>query len=107
MAVLIQKVIVHDGADASNILPMHVVLCNEDGSAYGGGGTAATAATTSAAGVVKKASNTAEVASPDATSAASETVTKAEFDAVVTLLNECKAQLNDHLAKVKSAGQMA
>ena len=33
--------------------------------------------------------------------------TKAEFDAVVALLNECKAQLNDHLSKVKSAGQMA
>ena len=56
---------------------------------------------------MKKASNTAAVSSADAIQAAGEAPTKAEFDAVVALLNECKARLNDHLSKVKTAGQMA
>lgn len=34
------------------------------------------------------------IATADAEEAASETITKAEFDAVVTLLNACKAELN-------------
>lgn len=106
MANLIQKVVVHEDAEPSLLCPMDVVLVNEDGTSFTGGGSASDATTTKA-GLVKKASNTAAVASPDAVAAATETVTKAEFDAVVTLLNECKAQLNDHLTKVKSAGQMA
>lgn len=104
---LVQKVIVHEDADVSPLLPMHVALYNEDGTPFTGGGAAPAAATTTTAGVVKKASATSAVASPDATAAATETVTKAEFDAVVTLLNECKAQLNDLIAKAKTAGQMA
>lgn len=102
---LVQKCIVHPGEDASSILPQHVALVTEDGSDFGGG--SAAAATTSAAGIVKKASATEAVSSPDAAAAATATVTKEEFDAVVTLLNECKAKLNDHLTKAKTAGQMA
>lgn len=106
MAKIVQKVIVHEDADASPLLPMDVALFNEDGTPYGGGSTPSDA-TTSKAGVVKKASNTASVSTADAAQAAGETPTKAEFDAVVALLNECKAQLNDHLSKAKTAGQMA
>ena len=104
---LVQKVIVHEDADVSPLLPMDVALYNEDGTPFTGGGAAPAAATTTTAGIVKKASATNAVASPDATAAAAETVTKAEFDAVVTLLNECKAQLNDLISKAKTAGQMA
>ena len=64
-------------------------------------------ATTTTAGLVSKASATTAVASPDATAAATETVTKEEFDKVVALANECKAQLNDLITKAKTAGQMA
>lgn len=104
---IVQKVIVHEDADVSPLLPMDVALYNEDGTPFTGGGAAPAAATTTTAGIVKKASATNAVASPDATAAAAETVTKAEFDAVVTLLNECKAQLNDLISKAKTAGQMA
>ena len=103
---LVQKYVVHPGDEASSLLPQHVALVNEDGSDFGGG-EAPGNATTSTAGLVKKASATAAIASPDATAAAAETVTKAEFDAVVTLLNECKAQVNDMISKAKTAGQMA
>lgn len=65
------------------------------------------AATTSAQGLVKKASATNAVASADAIAAAGDAPTKAEFDAVVTLCNELKAQVNDLITKAKSAGQMA
>lgn len=65
------------------------------------------AATSSALGGVKQAAATASVASADAAAAAGDTVTKAEFDAVVTLLNEVKKQLNAHLSAAKAAGQMA
>lgn len=106
MAKIVQKVIVHEDTDASPLLPMDVALFNEDGTPFTGG-SAPSDATTSKAGVVKKASNTAAVSSADATQAAGDAPTKAEFDAVVALLNECKAQLNDHLSKVKTAGQMA
>ena len=104
---IVQKVIVHEDADVSPLLPMDVALYNEDGTPFTGGGAAPAAATTTTAGIVKKASATNAVASPDATAAAADTVTKAEFDAVVTLLNECKAQLNDLISKAKTAGQMA
>lgn len=36
MAKIVQKVIVHEGEDASPLLPMDVVLLNEDGEPYGG-----------------------------------------------------------------------
>lgn len=65
------------------------------------------AATTSAQGLVKKASATNAVASANAVVATGEAPTKAEFDAVVTLCNELKAQVNDLITKAKSAGQMA
>ncbi|OUP10994.1 hypothetical protein [Collinsella sp. An2] len=105
---LVQKVIVHEEADVSPLLPMDVALFNEDGTPFtGGGGAAPGNATTTTAGLVKKASATTAVASPDATAAANETVTKEEFDKVVALANECKAQLNDLITKAKSAGQMA
>lgn len=103
MANLVQKFIVHGADEASSILPQHVALVTPEGDPFDG----ASNATTNKPGLVKKASVTDAVASPDATAAASETVTKAEFDAVVTLLNECKAKLNDHLTKAKSSGQMA
>lgn len=154
---LIQKLVVHEGSEASDLMPMHVALVNEDGSDFGGdGGEAATvdtlggatetgkslmkasdaaaarsaigagtssfsgsyndlsgkptiptAATTTAAGIVKKSSAVSAVASTDAAAAAGAAPTKAEFDAVVTLLNECKSQLNDLISKAKTAGQMA
>lgn len=46
----------------------------------------------------------ASVATANATAAAGANPTKAEFDAVVTLLNETKAQLNTLLATLRSAG---
>ena len=154
---LIQKFVVHDGSEASDLMPMHIALVNEEGEPYGGGGgeaatvdtlggatetgkslmkasdaeaarsaigagtssfsgsyddltgkpTIPTAATTTAAGLVKKSSAVSVVASDDATAASGETPTKAEFDAVVTLVNELKKQVNDMIAKAKTAGQMA
>lgn len=107
MAKLVQKVIVHDDADVSPLLPMDVALFTEDGEPYGGGGAAPGNATTTTAGLVKKASATDAVSAADAVAAATETVTKAEFDAVVTLVNELKSKVNDHITKSKTAGQMA
>lgn len=103
---LVQKAIVHKKAEASPLLPMHIALVNEDGTEFDGG-EAPSAATVEKAGVVKKASATAPVAAADATVAAGDTVTVEEFNKVVTLLNECKAKLNDSISKSKSAGQMA
>ena len=103
---LIQKLVVHEGSEASDLMPMHVALVNDDGSDFGGG-EAPGNATTTTAGLVKKASATTAVASPDATAAASETVTKEEFDKVVALANELKKQVNDLISKAKTAGQMA
>lgn len=48
----------------------------------------------------------ADVSAADAAPAASETVTKAEFDAVVTLANGLKATLNALLAANRAAGQL-
>ena len=103
---LIQKFVVHDGSEASDLMPMHVALVNDDGSDFGGG-EAPGNATTTTAGLVKKSSAVSAVASANATAAAGDAPTKAEFDAVVTLLNECKAQVNDLITKAKTAGQMA
>lgn len=46
----------------------------------------------------------AAVASADGVAAAGANPTKAEFDAVVTLANETKAQLNTVIARLKTAG---
>lgn len=102
---LVQKLVVHGGDDASGLMPMHVALVNDDGSDFGG--EAPGNATTTTAGLVKKSSAVSAVASADATAAIGDAPTKAEFDSVVTLLNECKAQLNDFISKAKTAGQMA
>lgn len=64
-------------------------------------------ATAQKAGLVKKATTVANVASADATAAAAETVTKAEFDKLVAVANETKKQLNAALAALKAAGIMA
>lgn len=123
---LVQKFIVEDARKASSLLPRHIALLSPDGTPWKGGGsteiadesiTAAKiadgvipavpgAATASAQGLVKKASAVTDVASADAAVAAAETVTKAEFDAVVAVANETKKQFNDLLAKMKTAGQM-
>ncbi len=49
----------------------------------------------------------ADVASADGVAAAGANPTKAEFDAVVTLANEIKAQLNSALAKLRLANVIA
>ena len=103
---LIQKLVVHEGSEASDLMPMHVALVKEDGSDFGGG-EAPGNATTTTAGLVKKSSAVSAVASANATAAAGDAPTKAEFDAVVALANECKKQLNDLISKAKTAGQMA
>lgn len=33
---LIQKLVVHEGSEASDLLPMHIALVNEEGEPYGG-----------------------------------------------------------------------
>lgn len=134
---LVQKFIVEDAEKASSLLPQHIALLSPDGTPWEGGGsteiadgsitaakiaddavtadkiadgvipTVPGAATASEQGLVKKASAVTAVASADAAVAAAETVTKAEFDAVVAVANETKKQLNDLLAKMKTAGQMA
>lgn len=103
---LVQKLVVHGGDEASGLMPMHVALVTEDGSDFGGGDAPGNATTTTA-GLVKKSSAVTAVASADAAAATGDAPTKAEFDAVVALANECKAQLNDLIAKAKTAGQMA
>ena len=136
---LVQKYIVHGADEASSLLPAHVALVNEDGSAFAGGGsaeiadgsitaakiadgtigtdkltsnakaelTAVPVATASQVGGVKVARVTALVASADAAAAAGEAPTKAEFDKVVALANELKAQLNAMINASRSAGQAA
>lgn len=53
---------------------------------------------------VTKAAVTASVKAADATAAAGETVTKAEFDAVVSLANETKRQFNAMIMAQRAAG---
>ena len=62
------------------------------------------AATDQLAGLVKQAANVAAVSAPDAAVAASETVAKAEFDAVVTECNACKVTINALLAALTADG---
>lgn len=101
---MVQKYIVEDAEKASGLLPMHVALVKPDGTPVNLDGGGAPNATTTTAGLVKKSSGVASVASADATECAGSAPTKAEFDAVVKLANETKKQLNDALAKLKSAG---
>lgn len=72
-----------------------------------GGGEPAGTATTSTPGLVKQAAAVADVSAADAAVAAAETVTKAEFDAVVALTNADKATLNALLAACRAAGILA
>ena len=46
----------------------------------------------------------ADVSAADAAAAAADTVTRAEFDAVVTLANEAKSKLNSLLAAMRTSG---
>ena len=102
---LIQKFVVHEGSEASDLMPMHVALVNDDGSDFGG--EAPGNATTTVAGLVKKSSAVSAVSSANAAAAAGSAPTKEEFDAVVALVNEIKTQVNDLITKAKAAGQMA
>lgn len=56
---------------------------------------------------LEQATTVAAVAAADGVAAAGANPTKAEYDAVVTLANETKAQLNAALAALKAAGLMA
>ena len=56
---------------------------------------------------VKKGVAVAKVAAADAVAAAGAAPTKAEYDAVVTELNETKRQLNALLASLTAAGTIA
>lgn len=65
------------------------------------------AATAAAAGTVKLAAVTPLVKSADPAAAAGDTVTKAEFDAVVALAIETKATVNALINAQRAAGQAA
>lgn len=104
MAVMKAHIVETEGPETQATVDLHI----DNPEALGGGGGEIGNATTSKAGLVKKASGVDAVAAADATSTASgETVSPAEFAAVVTLVNEIKAKTNSTLANMKSAGQMA
>lgn len=105
MGALVQTMVVEDASKASPLLPQHVALVNPDGTPFSGG-EAPGAATASRAGVVRMAAAVAPVGAADASPAASETVTKAEFDAVVTLVNQLKSTVNQLISGATAAGQM-
>lgn len=105
MATLNAHIVEEPGPDSQAVVDMYID--NPDELGGGGGSYTLPEATTSALGGVKKAASVAAVSAADATAAAGDTVTKAEFDAVVTLCNELKAKLNSALANMKSAGQIA
>lgn len=105
MAALVQRMVVEDASKASPLLPQHVALVNPDGTPFTGGG-APGAATAESAGVVRMAAAVPAVSAADASSAAAETVTKAEFDAVVALANQLKSTVNQLISGATAAGQM-
>ena len=105
MAALVQRMVVEDASKASPLLPQHVALFNPDGTPYAGG-EAPGAATASVAGVVRMAAAVPQVSAADASPAASETVTKAELDAVVELANQIKSTVNQLISGATAAGQM-
>lgn len=72
-----------------------------------GGSYTLPAASASALGGVKLATAVADVAATDATNATGETPTAAEFQAVVTELNETKQKLNALLAALRASGALA
>ena len=94
--------IVDEPADGQETMSLHI----DNPEALGGGSEPVPAATTSVAGTVRMAAAVADVSAADAAAAATETVTKAEFDAVVTLANDLKATLNALLAASRTAGQL-
>lgn len=49
----------------------------------------------------------ADISAADAAVAAADTVTNAEFDAVVTLANACKAKTNELLAALRTSGLLS
>ena len=49
----------------------------------------------------------ADISAADAAVAAADTVTKAEFDAVVTFANACKAKTNELLAALRTSGLLS
>ena len=63
------------------------------------------AATTSKAGLVKKAAATSVVTAANATAAAGDAPTKAEFDAVVALANALKTSVNGIINAQRNADQ--
>lgn len=105
MGALVQAMVVEDASKASPLLPQHVALVNPDGTPYSGG-EAPGAATASTAGVVRMAAAVPAVSAADASPAASETVTKAELDAVVELANQLKSTVNQIISGATAAGQM-
>lgn len=112
-----------------NLYLGRVALFNEDGTPFTGGGSSPAAATTTTAGVVKQAAATGNILAADgvasavanAVAAAGDAPTKAEYDAVValvndlkakntaqvTLLNELKTKLGQVLTRGRDAGQIA
>ena len=94
--------IVDEPAEGQETMNLHI----DNPEALGGGSDPVSAATTSVAGTVKMATTVADVSATDAAAAAAETVTKAEFDAVVAVANECKKKLNSLLAACRTAGQL-
>lgn len=94
--------IVDEPAEGQETMDLHI----DNPEALGGGAEPVSDATTSVAGKVKMATTVADVSATDAAAAASETVTKAEFDAVVTLANGLKATVNALLAASRAAGQL-
>lgn len=105
MAALVQRMVVEDASKASPLLPQHVALVNPDGTPFAGG-EAPGAATADSAGVVRMAAAVPVVSAADASPAAAETVTKAEFDAVVALANALKSTVNQLISGATAAGQM-
>lgn len=105
MGALVQMMVVEDPSKASPLLPQRVALVNPDGTTFSGGEVPG-AATTSQAGVVRMASAVAQVSAADAAQAAGDAPTKAEFDAVVALVNSLKATVNQMISAETSAGQM-
>lgn len=65
------------------------------------------AASTGALGGVKQVAAADTVSAADAKKAASESVSKAEFDAAVAVANECKSKYNAFIAAMKAAGMIA
>lgn len=86
---------------------INIKTVDGDGKHVDVGGYTLPAATTAAIGGVKEAAVTPLVAAANATAAAGDAPTKAEFDALVTLANANKAAINSLINTARSAGQAA